>query len=103
VDYTHHLLEKGMSRSDALIEAGKTRLRPILMTSFALIAGTIPIAVGLNEASSQRTSMGISLIGGLISSTLLTLVVVPAAFGYIDRFRIWIGSILKKLQGQSVK
>jgi HAE1 family hydrophobic/amphiphilic exporter-1 len=49
----------------------------------------LPIAIGLNEASKQRTSMGISIIGGLITSTLLSLVVVPAAFSYIERFRSW--------------
>ncbi len=101
VDYTLQLMETGMSRSDALIKAGRTRLRPILMTSFALIAGTIPIAVGLNEASAQRTPMGIAIIGGLISSTLLTLLVVPAAFGYIDRFRLWVGAKLLRIRGVS--
>lgn len=89
VDYATQRIQDGVDRSEALIQAGKTRLRPILMTSLALIAGTIPIAVGLNEASAQRTSMGVAIIGGLISSTLLTLVVVPAAFGYIDDFRLW--------------
>lgn len=89
VDYTNQLMEQGVERSKALLEAGRVRLRPILMTSLALIAGMIPIAYGLNEASAQRTSMGIAIIGGLISSTLLTLVVVPAAFGYIDDFRIF--------------
>ncbi len=61
-----------------------------------MIAGMLPIAIGLNEASKQRTSMGIAVIGGLISSTLLTLVVVPAAYTYIERFRSWIGGLLKK-------
>jgi len=74
-------------------------LRPILMTSLALIAGTIPIAVGLNEASRQRTSMGIAIIGGLVSSTLLTLIVVPAAFSFIDRFRVWSNTKVKALFG----
>jgi HAE1 family hydrophobic/amphiphilic exporter-1 len=64
------------------------------MTTMALIAGTIPIAIGLNEASKQRTSMGIAIIGGLISSTLLTLIVVPAAYSYIDRFKHWISGVL---------
>ena len=59
------------------------------MTSFALIAGMLPVAIGLNEASKQRTSMGIAIIGGLISSTLLTLVVVPAAYEYIEKVRAW--------------
>lgn len=87
VDYTNHLMQEGVDRDEALVRAGRVRLRPILMTSLALIAGTIPIAIGLNEASAQRTSMGVAIIGGLISSTILTLVVVPAAFGYIDNFR----------------
>jgi HAE1 family hydrophobic/amphiphilic exporter-1 len=97
VDYAHQLIESGMSRNDAMIKAGKTRLRPILMTTMALIAGTIPIAIGLNEASRQRTSMGFAIIGGLISSTILTLIVVPASFSYVDRFRIWSQGILKKI------
>jgi HAE1 family hydrophobic/amphiphilic exporter-1 len=87
VDYMNQQLEAGMDRTKAILLAGRTRLRPILMTSFALIGGTIPIAIGLNEASAQRTSMGIAIIGGLISSTVLTLIVVPAAFGYVDDFR----------------
>ena len=101
VDYTNQLLQEGLPRREALIKAGRTRLRPILMTSFALIAGMIPIAIGLNEASAQRTSMGIALIGGLISSTLLTLVVVPAAFGYIDDVRLWSERLMRKIQGRA--
>lgn len=89
VDATNQLIDEGMERNKALVKAGKIRLRPILMTTFALIAGMLPVAIGLNEASKQRTSMGIAIIGGLISSTLLSLVVVPAAFTFIDRFRIW--------------
>ena len=77
------------TRIAALIEAGETRLRPILMTSLALIAGMIPVAIGLNEASKSRTSLGIVVIGGTISSTLLTLVVIPASHIYIDRFQNW--------------
>ncbi len=89
VDYTRQLTAQGMPQKQAIIQAGKTRLRPILMTTIALIAGMLPIAIGLNEASKQRTSMGIAVIGGLISSTMLTLVVVPAAYSYIERFRVW--------------
>jgi len=101
VDYAHQLIDEGMDRAQAIIRAGKTRLRPILMTTMALIAGTIPVALGLNEASRQRTSMGVSIIGGLISSTLLTLFVIPAAFSYIDRFRVWSKENLKTLFGTS--
>jgi hydrophobic/amphiphilic exporter-1 (mainly G- bacteria), HAE1 family len=100
VDYANQLIASGMSRADALIKAGKTRLRPILMTSMALIAGTLPVALGLNEASRQRTSMGIAIIGGVISSTILTLVVVPAAFTYIDRVGKWITGLFKSLSEQ---
>lgn len=89
VDTANQLIDEGMDRTQALIKSGKIRLRPILMTTFALIAGMLPVAIGLNEASKQRTSMGIAIIGGLISSTLLSLVVIPAAFTYIDRFRLW--------------
>ncbi len=89
VDYANQKLNQGYSRVDAIISAGQTRLRPILMTTVALIAGMIPVAVGINEASKQRTSMGIAIIGGLISSTILTLVVIPAAFIYIDKMRMW--------------
>jgi len=96
VDFANHLIAQGKSRKESLIIAGKARLRPILMTSFALIAGTIPIAIGLSESSKPRTAMGIAIIGGLISSTILTLIVVPAIFSYIDRFRIWIKSRLEK-------
>ncbi|MBF0311860.1 MAG: efflux RND transporter permease subunit [Oligoflexia bacterium] len=99
VDYSNQMVEQGLSREDAVMKAGKTRLRPILMTTAALIAGMIPIAIGLNEASSQRVSMGIAIIGGLVSSTLLTLVVVPAAYSYIDRFRVWIRRTAARMVG----
>jgi HAE1 family hydrophobic/amphiphilic exporter-1 len=99
VDYTTQLTQKGVDRNKALIQAGRIRLRPILMTSIALIAGTLPIAIGITELGSQRQSMGVSIIGGLISSTLLTLVVVPAAFGYVDDFRMWLGRFFGGLRG----
>lgn len=98
VDATNQLIAEGVERSQAIARAGKMRLRPILMTTFALIAGMLPVAIGLNEASKQRTSMGIAIIGGLISSTLLSLVVVPAAFTYIDRFRLWMKRKLEFLK-----
>jgi HAE1 family hydrophobic/amphiphilic exporter-1 len=99
VDYTNQQTSNGMSLREAILLAGKNRLRPILMTSFALIAGFIPIAIGLNEASKQRTSMGIALIGGLVSSTLLTLIIVPAAYTYIERFRHFTNRIFRKITG----
>lgn len=89
VDFAKQMMEEGKNRREALIMAGKTRLRPILMTSFALIAGVVPVAIGMNAASKTRTAMGVAIIGGMISSTLLTLIVVPAVFTYVDRFRVW--------------
>jgi hypothetical protein len=62
-------------------------LRPILMTSFALISGMIPVAIGLNEVSNQRTSLGVAVIGGVVSSTLLTLIVIPSVFAYMEAVR----------------
>ncbi|WP_413577346.1 efflux RND transporter permease subunit [Bdellovibrio sp. HCB290] len=97
VDTTNQLMAEGKSRADALVQAGKTRLRPILMTSFALIAGVIPVAIGMNPASRTRTAMGFAIIGGMISSTILTLIVVPAVFTYVDRFRVWANKLGSKL------
>jgi len=99
VDYANQLIHEGIGRAEAMIRAGRVRLRPILMTSVALIAGTVPIALGLNEASKQRTSMGVAIIGGLIASTLITPVVVPAAFSFIDRFRLWSNRKMKSWFG----
>ena len=87
VDFAVKGVNEGMTRKKAIFEAGRARLRPILMTSFAMIAGTLPIAIGLGEASKTRTSMGVAIIGGLIVSTLLTLIVVPAIFEYMDILR----------------
>jgi hydrophobic/amphiphilic exporter-1 (mainly G- bacteria), HAE1 family len=93
VDFAKQKMDEGMDRFNALVQAGKTRLRPILMTSFALIAGYVPIVIGLNAASRTRTSMGVALIAGVLLSTVLTLVVVPSVFVYVDNFRIWANKI----------
>jgi multidrug efflux pump subunit AcrB len=88
VDYTlQRMHELNEDRVTALIKASKTRLRPILMTTFAMIAGMLPVAIGLSEASKSRTSLGIVVVGGTISSTLLTLFIIPAGFIYIDRIQ----------------
>jgi HAE1 family hydrophobic/amphiphilic exporter-1 len=90
VDYINHVLASGKKMSEAIVEACSVRLRPILMTSFALIAGMVPVAIGLNEVSNQRTSLGVAVIGGVVSSTLLTLIVIPAVFSYMERLRRWL-------------
>jgi hydrophobic/amphiphilic exporter-1 (mainly G- bacteria), HAE1 family len=89
VDYINQEVKKGKDVRSAILAAGNVRLRPIMMTSVALIAGMLPVAIGLTEYSKQRTSMGVAVIGGLVSSTLLSLVVVPAAYRYIERFQNW--------------
>lgn len=97
VDYINQQTAEGRDLKEAIIEAGRVRLRPIIMTSLALIAGMLPVAIGLSEASKQRTSMGIAVIGGLISSTILTLVVVPAAYTYIEKFRSFVNRIFSRI------
>lgn len=89
----------GVDVKEALVKAGETRLRPIIMTSLALIAGMVPVAIGLNEASKSRTSLGIVVIGGTISSTLLTLYVIPALHLYVDRFQNWFMKHYRRIFG----
>ncbi len=86
IDYTITLRKKGMSREEALLEAGPIRLRPILMTSAAMIMGMLPAALGIGEGAEWRQAMGISVIGGLVTSTLLTLIVVPVTYIVMDNF-----------------
>ncbi len=80
VDFTNHLREKGMLLKDALIEAGKERLRPILMTTLAMIFGMLPVATASGAGSEMKNGMAWVIIGGLTSSLVLTLVVVPAVY-----------------------
>jgi HAE1 family hydrophobic/amphiphilic exporter-1 len=84
IDYTNVLRRRGINRLEAIIEAGATRLRPILMTSLAMILGMIPVAFGFGTSSDFRAPIAFTIIGGLISSTLLTLVVVPVVYSIID-------------------
>jgi HAE1 family hydrophobic/amphiphilic exporter-1 len=87
VDYTNVLRERGLSRREAILEAGPVRLRPILMTTFAMVFGMLPVAFGMGEGSESRAPMGIAVIGGLLTSLFLTLVVVPAAYDLFDDFQ----------------
>ncbi len=86
VDYTNVLRRRGSKLSEAIVEAGSTRLRPILMTTMAMILGMIPVAMGLGASASFRQAIGFTIIGGLISSTILTLVVVPVVYVILDNF-----------------
>jgi len=84
VDYANILRARGKDRTEALIAAGATRLRPILMTTFAMIFGMVPVAFAISEGSEFRSPMGQAVIGGLITSTLLTLFVVPVVYSMLD-------------------
>ena len=79
--------KKQVTLREALIEAGRVRLRPILMTTFALIAGMIPVALGLGEGADFRAPLGRAVIGGVITSTLLTLIVIPTFYEILDEWR----------------
>src|ERR1043165_7684575 len=85
VDLTNQFVRDGMSVKDALLKAGPIRLRPILMTTVAMILGMLPSAMGTGEGSDFRSPISIATIGGLITSTLLTLVVVPVAYLLLSR------------------
>ena len=79
--------ERGLPLREALIEAGAIRLRPILMTTFALIAGMIPVALGRGEGAQFRAPLGVAVIGGVITSTFLTLLVIPTGYEILDEWR----------------
>jgi HAE1 family hydrophobic/amphiphilic exporter-1 len=94
VDYTNNLRQRGLERAAALREAGRTRLRPILMTTLALVVGLMPLAIGLEEGSETYRGMAAVIIGGMLSSTVLSLLVVPCMYTYFDDLqslikRIW--------------
>ncbi|BBB59316.1 nodulation protein NolG [Undibacterium sp. KW1] len=90
VDFANQARKDGMGRMEALLEAAHVRLRPILMTTLAMVFGMVPLAFALSEGSEQRAPMGQAVIGGIITSSLLTLVVVPVIYTYLDDLGLWI-------------
>jgi HAE1 family hydrophobic/amphiphilic exporter-1 len=92
IDFAKWSREKGLPLREALIEAGRIRLRPILMTTIALIAGMIPVALGRGEGADFRAPLGRAVIGGVITSTLLTLLVIPTVYEILDNFRSWMAA-----------
>ncbi len=89
VDNANHHRRQGMPLADALVEAGETRLRPIVMTTLAMIFGMLPIAVGVGEGAAFRAPMARAVIGGLVTSTVLTLAVVPVVYSLLENFSSW--------------
>ncbi|UBF24911.1 efflux RND transporter permease subunit [Kovacikia minuta CCNUW1] len=89
VDYINQLRRSGVNREDSILKAGPVRLRPILMTTFATILGMLPIALGIGAGAELRAPMAIAIIGGLVTSTLLSLLVVPVVYALLDDLKFW--------------
>ena len=87
IDYTNSLVKRGMPLRQALVEAGITRLRPILMTSVTMIVGMLPLALSIGASSEIRSGMAVVLIGGLVTSTLLTPILLPVVYTLLDDMR----------------
>jgi len=92
VDYTNTLRARGYQRFEALVEAGRTRLRPILMTTATIVCAMIPLAMKLESGAESRAPMAVVIIGGVLSSTLLSLLLVPCVYTYLDDFQQLLGN-----------
>jgi multidrug efflux pump subunit AcrB len=99
VEYAIVARRGGVSRTEALLDACHKRARPIVMTTIAMIAGMLPIAIGWGSDPSFRSPMSIAVIGGLLTSTVLSLLVIPAMFTYVDDVALWLQHIKAKLTG----
>ena len=98
IDYTNHLRKQGLSREDALRQAGPTRLRPILMTSAALILAMLPLAARLGDGGEWRAPMAVTVIGGLLTSTFLTLLVIPSVYTIVDDVQQLLASLPRRVR-----
>ncbi len=85
IDYTNQLRRRGVAKLEALRRAGSVRLRPIMMTTATTVLGLLPMAIGLGAGSELRSPMALTVIGGLITSTMLTLLIIPAVYSLVDR------------------
>ncbi len=104
VDYTNTLREQGMERHEALIVSNHVRLRPILMTTIAIVAGMVPIAFGKGAGAGSRASMAVTILGGQMLCLLLTLLVTPVVYSYFDDLREWSpAASLRRILGRAPK
>ena len=87
VDAINKLINSGMQTRDAILEAGQRRIRPIVMTSITTILALLPLTIGFGESAALRSPMALAVIGGLITSTILTLVVIPCVYFVLENFR----------------
>jgi hydrophobic/amphiphilic exporter-1 (mainly G- bacteria), HAE1 family len=101
IDFAKWARERGTPRREALIEAGRTRLRPILMTTLALVAGMVPVALGYGEGADFRAPLGRAVIGGVIASTVLTLLVIPTVYEIFDEWREWLFSKFGRVEKEA--
>jgi HAE1 family hydrophobic/amphiphilic exporter-1 len=86
VEYANQRAQQGIDPVTAMMEAGKVRLRPILMTAFSTVAGIMPIAIGFGAGAESRRPMGVAVVGGMLTSTFLTLYVIPVVYVLLDRW-----------------
>jgi HAE1 family hydrophobic/amphiphilic exporter-1 len=102
VDYTNRLRSAGKSVREAILEANRVRLRPILMTTLSIVAGLIPVAIGMGAGSEQRASIAVTIIGGQTMCLLLTLLIVPVAYSYLAELEAvpWRESV-RRLSGRA--
>jgi multidrug efflux pump subunit AcrB len=97
VDYTNQLKRSGLNQREALLTSAPRRLRPILMTTLSTILGMMPIALGWGVGAELRQPMAVAIIGGLTTSTLLSLIVVPVLYSLIDDLEMFLGRSLKQI------
>ena len=98
VDFANHARKAGATLAEAVLSAGQIRMRPIIMTTAAMVFGMLPLALALDEGGELQAPMGRAIIGGVITSTLLTLVVVPVIYAYIEQ---WVGFFKTRLDNGS--
>ncbi len=96
IDFTNTLRERGYARDEAIKVAGPTRLRPILMTTLAMIAGMAPIALSVGRGNEARAPLATTVIGGLVMSTVLTLILIPCIYSVFDDIQEWVGGLMGK-------
>jgi HAE1 family hydrophobic/amphiphilic exporter-1 len=100
VDFFTNLRRQGMERTEAILEAGFVRLRPIMMTTCTVIFAMLPLALKLEEGGESRAPLAVVIIGGVISSTMLTLVLVPSVYTILDDAKVAFGALTARLRGR---
>jgi multidrug efflux pump subunit AcrB len=101
VDFAVEEIRRGVPRDEAIVDAGRKRARPIIMTTIAMVGGMLPSALALDSGGEFRAPMAIAVIGGLISSTVLSLLFVPAVFALMDDFSSWLWRLFSRFLGKT--